>query len=266
MIRKSVPQDIIVISDDHVTYTGTDNPETVLVKGSYDSINGAGGDDLIATYNDNGTAFDTIHGGDGNDSIGSSFSHDNYLSGDAGNDQITAGGDYNDSIYGGGGKDNITLSLGHDNYIQGGAGNDTITLVEESHDTIYGGGGNDLIWIWNTGSYEDSQVADGETVIYGNAGSDTFEFTGAGQFSNTGVVNYSTIEDFRVHADSLLFFNSNNEHIAKGDLDVQFVANNAGGTDAVIILSEAHPDGTNATEKVTLVGINEQEWAQVHVA
>ncbi len=80
-----------------------------------------------------GTGNDTVHGGDGNDS----------LAGDLGNDRLD-GGAGSDSLYGEGGNDVINGGQGFD-YIYGGSGDDRIETGGGAFETAWGEAGNDVL-------------------------------------------------------------------------------------------------------------------------
>ena len=88
----------------------------------------------------------TVFGGAGNDTISLDGAGGGtvgvYISGDLGNDVITAGAGA-DTILGGAGDDNITAAAGADSIV-GGAGADTIA-TGAGNDTVTGGAGADAI-------------------------------------------------------------------------------------------------------------------------
>lgn len=113
-----------IINGTGKTVYGTNNADTITVKGPV-SAYGLGGNDHIT--------------GDGSA---------NALSGDAGNDTIKAGngndalfgGDGDDQLYGEGGDDKAWGGPGND-YLHGGSGNDKLR-GEEGNDILNGGSGN----------------------------------------------------------------------------------------------------------------------------
>jgi probable HAF family extracellular repeat protein len=160
------------------------------------AIYGDGGDDAIAVANQDDVQLSpTIYGGEGDDQIAVAGERCEFLvSGDGGNDQISAesgyntlwggagddliqtalaanirgengndtivGSSLNDSISGGNGDDSIS-SLAGDDAIQGGNGNDWIDAGDGT-DNVMGGNGNDYILGGN-----------GDDYVYGDRGSDT---------------------------------------------------------------------------------------------
>lgn len=261
----TIAGDNITITADHVSYTGTQNDDTVRVQGSYDSVDGGAGNDFIYTSSPTSThvQYETLHGGDGNDTIGND-SYNSYIYGDAGNDYISSSGQYN-TIIGGSGDDHISVSADHYNFISGGDGNDSISASLSIGDTLFGGAGDDFLWLWcggdNTGT---PQPFAGEATLRGGAGSDTFQFTNTGVYSTPVLESHATVADFNVQEDTLQFFIYNSQHLSKEDLDVSFVTNGR-HEDTVITLSSTL-NGITAVEKITLVGVDHNEWALVHVA
>jgi Ca2+-binding RTX toxin-like protein len=155
-----------------------------------DSLNGAGGDDLIygragADTLRGGAGYDYLFGGDGNDSLGDD-ADGGYWYGEAGNDTIavTLGGAYLNTPYLGGGDGNDSLTLTGDGfggitgaYVYGEAGNDTILAGGTSPGHVVSGGtGNDSL-----------QGSAGADQINGDAGNDTVDgAAGADQLIGTG--------------------------------------------------------------------------------
>jgi len=120
------------------------------------SLTGSAGNDTIHDYtNIASTATNTIHGGDGADSI---VAHNNTLGteliyGDGGNDTLI-GGD-GAQVYGGDGAD-VLLALGGAANLSGGAGNDVLLNAYASANanakavTMSGGAGNDTFALIGT--------------------------------------------------------------------------------------------------------------------
>jgi len=152
-----------------VVYGGADADTITAVAGttfSNATINGNKGLDVI---NVNGATASglTIFGGQGTDTItatdvitSAGAAAALYISGDLGNDSITAGAGA-DSIMGGDGNDTVRAGDGKD-LIEGGAGDDLLEGAE-GDDTILGGDGNDAI---NGGA--------GTNRLIGGNGADTF--------------------------------------------------------------------------------------------
>ncbi|WP_134497366.1 Ig-like domain-containing protein [Microvirga pakistanensis] len=128
---------------------------------------------------------DTLHGGGGNDYVGSHGGND-WLYGDAGNDTVS-GGIGNDRLYGGSGHDRLLGETGHDR-LSGDTGNDTLD-GGTSNDSLWGGSGNDRLigGSGNDGLYGDTgddrleggtghdrlDGGTGNDLLYGNAENDT---------------------------------------------------------------------------------------------
>jgi Ca2+-binding RTX toxin-like protein len=150
---------IVVIADAGTTHEVAGGPDKVVI-----------GTGVPRAHILAGGGYDTVQGGDFNDTIvGGGGSKGNLIYGMGGNDRIvmsgkggfTFGGVGNDRIYGAAsGHDEIHGDDGNDR-IYGGASADVI-VGGNGNDTIYGGGGNDLIY-----------GQDGNDLIYGDPGSDT---------------------------------------------------------------------------------------------
>jgi serralysin len=133
------------------------------------------GDDIIA-----GSLWDNeLHGGDGNDVIGSNNGID-ISYGDNGNDTIFSLGG-GDTLFGNNGNDSINGGAGND-YIEGDAGNDTL-YGENDNDLIFGGFNNDVI---SGGDGNDTIYGENEDdIVFGGNGNDYIE-GGAGLDSING--------------------------------------------------------------------------------
>jgi len=144
--------------------------------GVNDIIKGQGGHDTIKGYGAN----DTLSGGTGNDRLFGDDG-DDLVKGDSGHDKVY-GSAGNDRLYGGSGNDTV----------DGGSGNDWV-YGDSGNDRTYGGLGDDVV---NGGA--------GNDRLYGGAGSDAFVFnTKLGSAGSDRKLNFDTITDFNVNADSL---------------------------------------------------------------
>ncbi len=144
-----------------------------------DSIENSGSRVTITT----GDSADTIY----NDSYGSSVK---VYAGD-GNDTIQNWGSY-DTIDGGDGNDSITVYNGSYNSINGGAGDDRISLItSQSIFTIKGGTGNDTIFDDTRNGYGriyQYAFGDGNDLIVGSRNNDTISISGA-KYSRSTIGN-----------------------------------------------------------------------------
>ncbi|MBC6479491.1 MAG: hypothetical protein GDA56_18665 [Hormoscilla sp. GM7CHS1pb] len=124
------------------------------------TILGPGPNDAVLINRGEPVGFDSLRGGDGDDTLGFEFGVEGYLFGDRGNDFLigTVPGKAA-NIYGGKGDD-IILSLGGPSFMQGNIGNDSI-VGDESNDSIRGGQDDDTI----EGNL-------GNDTIYGDLGND----------------------------------------------------------------------------------------------
>jgi Ca2+-binding RTX toxin-like protein len=173
-----------------------DNPgnttgQTIIGTSGADTLNGTSGDDVIRGLGGR----DVIRGESGNDVINSGSGND-IVYGNAGNDTIH-GSSGNDTIYGGTGNDRLYGDSGNDKlYGQGG------------NDTIYGGAGND----WIDGGL-------GNDTLSGGSGQDTFVFNSKlGTATTDRKVNFDTIKDFNVKADSIWLDNAVFKKLGSGSL------------------------------------------------
>ncbi|MEH1950505.1 MAG: calcium-binding protein [Nostoc sp.] len=146
---------------------GTGNDLLYGDAGDDSLLGGTGNDSLLGgTGNDTllgGTENDTLFGGTGNDrlTVGSSnvdtLGGDQLLSGDDGNDTLSASGyesRYEDTYYtsgnntlnGGAGDDYLIVQFSKgNNLLNGGDGNDTFSEYNSGNDTVDGGQGDDLL-------------------------------------------------------------------------------------------------------------------------
>ncbi|MDO9378485.1 MAG: calcium-binding protein, partial [Nocardioidaceae bacterium] len=120
-----------------------------------DTIYGGSGADVLLGGDD--TSYDYLHGEDGDDQLTAGSAGGTLLGGN-GNDRLTAG-EVGSAVYGDAGDDILIGGSGND-YLDGGAGNDEIS----------GGGGNDAIFDRTDGS------ASGNVAVFlsGGDGGDNF--------------------------------------------------------------------------------------------
>ena len=147
------------------------------ISGYYgDSSISGGADADIVSISGSYNSYNTIGGGDGNDTIYNS-TDESTLNGDEGNDYIYNSGNYN-SINGGAGDDFISLgSSTEENTISGGAGNDTIILQNQNHLLQYASGdGNDIIEGFNRS--DTLQITSGSISKAGYSGDDAIIYVG----------------------------------------------------------------------------------------
>src|SRR3954471_20996724 len=139
------------------TITGTAGNDTLVGTADADLIEGLGGNDSIL---DEKGGVDTIHGGDGDDTItvrrggstGASAGLGNVLDGGAGDDTIvlsilSGGGTYSFDMFGGAGNDVFRLT-GHCLSVDAGDGDDLIFFSARNFDatgTVRTGAGVDII-------------------------------------------------------------------------------------------------------------------------
>ncbi|MEV6022902.1 calcium-binding protein [Streptomyces sp. NPDC052036] len=154
---------------------GTDHTKVSCIVATVDSqdpyaaltLNAGDGNDTVTVHNNTGQAYylNEISLGSGNDRLTDTGTVDgSFVSGDAGNDTITAGvasvvfaGDGNDTVHSTG--DIVDAGKG-DDVIHGGAGDQNLS-GGDGNDTLYGGTGNDLLY-----------GGKGNDVLYGNSGVD----------------------------------------------------------------------------------------------
>lgn len=256
MSRKATPLDQVTIWDDYFSYTGTSGADQIDVFGNHDTVNGAGGNDYINL----GGSYSNISGGTGNDTVGAYFEHDNYINGGAGNDSIRSTGNYSDTVLGGIGDDSISASSGHENLLNGGAGDDYITSNGEYGDTLIGGAGNDLFWLISPMIFL-APADDRDFTLTGGSGADTFKFSGSGGSSNVQYSYNTVVTDFNVAEDTLQFYTNLSVHVTKEELDVSF----SNGNTVIAFADPVTVPWYSVIENITLVGVDENEWAQVNV-
>ncbi|WP_152048578.1 beta strand repeat-containing protein [Aureimonas psammosilenae] len=163
------------------TANGTALGDVLVGSTSADTLNAAGGDNLVfggGSLSASVDGGDTITTGNGNDTI--------Y--GNGGNDTINAGSG-NDLVYGGIGTDNITVSAQAGQTVTvygGGSANDTVdgadTIVVSTSAgsaLVYGNADNDSITVGSNGN----------NSIYGGLGNDTVNVTSNGANMIVGGVN-----------------------------------------------------------------------------
>ena len=165
---------------------GNDTVATFSTSAATSTLLGGDGDDYLTNYSwYGGVRFDSIDGGNGDDSIEGAGT----VSGGAGNDFLTAHGGL---FSAGAGNDSIlilnTSSADHNSNVDGGTGNDTITSIDlYGTSTIHGGKGNDAIYIYSAHDVVDGGLGD-DTItlgqgsggtISGGEGNDRLVFSGA---------------------------------------------------------------------------------------
>jgi len=146
---------------------------------------GAGNDTLWAYQNSDGGDYlgASIDGGLGDDSVRTYRSWDTLIGGE-GDDTLRGHGDGDDVIFGGLGDDSLRGSGDGDDYLSGGEGDDTIRSESDGNDILLGGAGNDSL----IGESDGNDILDGgvgddyirtsnlEATIIGGEGTDTLEY------------------------------------------------------------------------------------------
>lgn len=193
------------ISENHATIYGTNQNDTITVKGRNVKIYASeGADRIIAT-----SQYITLIGEQGNDHFmlndfansnyvdaGAdddtilSYSKNNTINGNSGNDSILVSA-YSDfttknEVHGGAGDDTINVTAAIDNTVLGEEGNDFIQISEDANNnTIIGGKNNDTITIENsTRNFIVYSEGDGNDFIYGLGSTDTL-YIAEGDFSQS---------------------------------------------------------------------------------
>jgi Ca2+-binding RTX toxin-like protein len=132
-----------------------------------DSIHGGEGDDTVLSGDDN----DLIFGGEGADSLDAGFD-DDTVQGDQGADTII-GGEGRDLIHGGDDDDLLygDAFAGHSEYFELTDADGSDLRPDNSLDTVYGGTGNDVIY----GGDDDDELygGDGDDQLFGDVDDDT---------------------------------------------------------------------------------------------
>ncbi|SIS80731.1 Hint domain-containing protein [Phaeovulum vinaykumarii] len=170
-------QDTLTGGDGNDQADGGAGDDVIDTSGTTDPLPDQGYPGLFPADTDPDNDRDTVHGGDGNDTITTGDDAD-VIYGEDGDDVIDAGIDA-DTISGGAGNDQITGGEGSD-LIDAGAGDDTIyaglpngypdvlnvpddtdLVPTNGLDTVHGGDGNDVIY-----------GADDDDELHGDAGND----------------------------------------------------------------------------------------------
>ena len=144
-------------------------------------------------------------------------SHDDTLTGDAGNNNIY-GGDGNDTIWGGGGV----------NFLSGGNGNDIIHGTS-GHDFMSGGAGDDIFYT----------SARGSDIISGGTGSDTVVFQAPGSIVLTGLSGIETL-DFRNGGNDQVTINSTTLTSLAPETGTLTINHDAGDTITLMGATDTH--------------------------
>ncbi|MDR3391640.1 MAG: DUF2974 domain-containing protein [Sulfuriferula sp.] len=162
-----------------------------------------------------GLGNDTIFGGTGN-SVYWLSNGNNYLDAGGGNDYIQAGVG-NNTIFGGIGNDTIHGGGGN-NYIDLESGNDSVA-AEGGNTTIIGGSGNDTIYSGDSGSGFATSETSANNYIYGGSGNSAIYGSGGNDTLLGGTGNTS------------IYGGNGNEYIVGGSGNVSIVGGN--GTDTI---------------------------------
>jgi Ca2+-binding RTX toxin-like protein len=138
----------------------------VLFAGA-DLTTGTGLDDHLVAYGSNGSAVDTLDGGEGNDTLDGGDANDLLLGGNG--DDVFDGGEGDDTLDGGEGGDLMMGGAGNDTYYVGAGNGEMFDDVVEA-----AGGGTDTVYssiniggLWN--NVENLVLMDGATQAVGNA-------------------------------------------------------------------------------------------------
>lgn len=145
-----VSLEAISANNDDATMQGGEGSDQFTGGRGDDLISGNGGDDVLTSRTG---GFDTIYGGDGNDTIFTQSNGSTYapvqsatLCGDGGDDVIT-GSDADDALYGGDGNDTISAQSGYGrdgDRVDAGSGDDLV-LAQAGNHTMDGGAGVDTL-------------------------------------------------------------------------------------------------------------------------
>ncbi|MFD2175254.1 M10 family metallopeptidase C-terminal domain-containing protein [Rhodobacter lacus] len=224
------------------TMTGGAGVDMVTDTGGHDLVSLGAGNDRYKGSGDAAGAGDTVHGGEGQDTI-LTGAGDDLVYGDAGNDKIVTGAG-NDTVSGGAGDDSITLGDGDDSFtdsadagndrVRGGAGNEVLTSLG-GHDTLDGGAGNDRLTASNDGA--NLYAGAGDDTITGGTGNDYTTDGGGSDVVSLGAGNDryivkgdSASDSDTVHGgagnDRVLAGNGND--LIWGDSGNDFIAGRAG--------------------------------------
>ncbi|MEH1812969.1 MAG: calcium-binding protein [Nostoc sp.] len=245
---------------------GTDNDLLWGGEGN-DVLDGGTGNDLLwgGAGNDllnGGRENDTLLGGTGNDrlNVGSSnldfLGGDHLLSGDDGNDTLSASGyanrgdsdNYasgNNTLNGGAGDDYLIVNFSKgNNLLNGGDGNDTFSKNYSGNDTINGGKGDDLL------SYDTS---DGSYYVTGGITSTFNATTNIGSITlGTNRVSYKNIERLEIKGtsyDDLIVGSNGNDTLEPGYSGNDTI--NGGKGDDLLSYTATSSEGITSTFNAT---------------
>ncbi|MEH2066702.1 MAG: calcium-binding protein [Nostoc sp.] len=182
---------VTFLNDLNNNVNGFDNSDDVINgQGGNDYINGKSGNDLLR----DGSGNNTLNSGASDDNLNVDHSTgDNLLSGDDGNDTISASGEYpnpasgNNTLNGGAGDDilNVDNSTG-DKLLSGGDGNDTLSA---SNNPSYPYGFSASIFLGNNtlnGGVDDDTLdasfSTGDNLLSGGSGNDSLSASGSYDF------------------------------------------------------------------------------------
>jgi Ca2+-binding RTX toxin-like protein len=206
---------------------------------------------------------------------------DQFINGQAGNDNITILGLTNDTIHGGSGNDQIFAGGGKDT-VYGDSGNDVL-VGNEGDDTLFGGSGDDTL-CGDSFGVDNKQIGNdvldggtgndqlygglGQDTMTGGAGADTFKFLGGlGSWNESPVGHADVITDFShgedvIHLSNLHLETSGPFHfVSQASAEVGtvwvtkaadgqhvFVNINGGAPDMEILVHEQHGAGLTASD------------------
>ena len=239
---------------------GGDGIDTIVLKGSNQSVEGEGGNDILDASQATGST--TLVGGAGTDTLTGGIGND-FLIGGAGADVLNGGAGTDDwAQYNDGGTVGVTINLALDTASGGTATGDQLNDIEnifgsifgdtltgnssanelngnDGDDVINGGGGADVLSGGNgTDTLTGGTAAD---QLYGGAGNDTI-FSGSGADSMFGDAGDDTL-DASGSVDARLHGGLGND-ILTGNLTARdyFYFGNLTGTDTVTNFLRANGD------------------------
>lgn len=195
---------------------------------------------------------DTIYGGDGNDKIivsGFHYKFSGLVSGDAGNDTISATQADHANINGGAGIDNITLTTATNSVIQGGDGQDYMNITDVHNSTLNGGADNDTIigdilssnnTINGADGNDEIQVSANNSVVSGGNGDDDIHIAATSSGKVNGDAGNDTISLFEQGSEGGHIINggAGNDSITTMAPEVSVVSHSGNGS----ILGSGHQD------------------------
>ena len=191
----------------------------------------------------------TIFGGDGDDSIYAGLGH-NIIFGNAGNDQIQ-GGQAPETIFAGQGNDSIDAGQAENSYLSGDAGNDIISASTQGGDGLHGL--NDTL----VGGLGDDRLGAAHASIFGNQGNDIIN--GGDGSTIFGGQGDDMIGSYQQLGGNLLYGDAGADTIVSGQLGGDTVSGGSGADEVTL----PHQAGGSGDRVVIGVGDSKADTSTI---